>query len=175
MSKLWVTGGLWLAGLVGVSVFGYSLTQQTAIQAQMNQTMLQIDAAIVTTGGLVDGTAKALQPLVATTKALKTIEQKEQATVSDLTSMNQHLADSAQTENGIVQGLDSLNQVAQGVNHDLSNMSQVNALLLESSISSAGQANLEAMKVGQLNGMTATSIAQLQQLNHKLSALRMLP
>lgn len=175
MHKLWISSGLWLAGLLGVGMFGYSLTQQTAIQIQMNKTMAQINQAIVNTGELVDGTAQALQPLVATTNALNSIEQKEKATVADLASMNQHLANLAQTESGIITGLDSLNQVTHGVSVDLSNMSQVNASLLQSSVSSASQARLEATRVGQMNGMTNTSINQLHQLNGKLSALKMLP
>lgn len=175
MQKLLISSGLWLVGLAGAGVFGYSLTQQTAIQIQMNQTMQQIDEAIVNTGRLVAGTATALHPLVSTTAALNSIEHKEQGTVADLASMNQHLAQLAQTEGGIVSGLGSLNQKTQSVSADLSVMSQVNASLLQSSGSSASQARLEATRVGQLNGMTSTSIGQLQQLNHKLSALKLLP
>lgn len=175
MYKALISGGLWLAGLVGVGLFGYSLTQQTAIQIQMNRTMTQIDQAIIGTGQLVDGTAQALQPLVATTNALAEIEHKEQGTVANLANMNQHLADLANTETGIVTGLDSLNQVTHAVSVDLSNMSQVNASLLQSSMASSSQARLEATQVGQLNGMTTTSITQLHRLNGKLSALKLLP
>lgn len=175
MAKVWMTSGLMLAGLLGLGTFGYSLTQQTAIQSQMNQTMNQINVSIATTGGLVAQTVTALKPLYSTTSALANIEIQQQSTISYLKQMNQHLQNLATLESSIVTGLDNLNQATQNVSTDLTGMAGLNNQLLNANGSSVIQANSEAAKVGQLSQMTNTSISQLHQLNGKLSGLKALP
>lgn len=162
-------------GVIGLGVFGYSLTQQTAIQRQMNDTMAAINQSILTTGQVVAQTSTVLQPLDATTHALASIESSEQATTSNLASMNVSLRNTGRTEQQIITALDGLNRTTGQVSTDLTDMQSVGNQLYSVSETSLHQATQEANSVGSLNRMTDTSIAQLHQLNSKLSALRLLP
>jgi len=166
---------VWLASVLGVGMFGYSLTQQTAIQLQMNQTMDHVAVSLAATPPLVAQTAQALAPLTATTSALANIDRQEQQTVTDLTRMNEHLANIGASEKGIVRGLDHLNQATSSLTLQLQTVSSTNAQLLDENSIAANLGVKEANQVGDLSTQTNTSIEQLKRLNDKLSALSALP
>lgn len=166
----------WLgAAVVGLGLFGYSLTQQTNIQLQMEHTMTAVNQSVVQTSTVVGRTTGALKPLLGTTSALASTEVKEQSTVSALQSMNAKLQATANVESSILLHLGQLNQTTRTVSHSLSTLNAVNSQVLQASRASSGQGQTEASQVGQLNSMTNTSIFQLQQINHRLSALSLLP
>ncbi|MGZ4163630.1 MAG: hypothetical protein ACXVDB_05310 [Tumebacillaceae bacterium] len=175
MRFTWVNVLLLLGGVIGAGLFGYSLVQQTALQSRMNDTMALINRSIVSTGAVVKQTSQSLQPLVETTTALATIEQQEERTVTALNSMNAHLSKTAESEKGLITGLDNLNKVTSGVSSDITSMQGVNDSLLQLGGRSVSQAQQEAQQVGTLNQLTKTSIDQLRTLNQKLSPLRVLP
>lgn len=164
--------GLAIAGL-GTTV--YSLSQQTKVQQHMNHTMTVIDQSIVATEHVTQQTTRVLSPLTATTTALAGIETQEQQTVADLASMNIHLGHINENEQGIVNTLGTLNQSTRGASTQLTAIASINHALLSASTTAADQAATEAGQVGNLNTMTATSIAQMSKLNHKLSALKAVP
>jgi hypothetical protein len=166
---------LLLLGATGAATFGYSLTQQTSLQARMNQAMASINSSITATTGLVGETATALQPLGDTTVSLGQVETHESKAVRNLASMNDHLRRIGTVEQQIVGRLDSLNGTMGSINGELDTLSGLNGQLLERSTSSTSQARTEANLVGSMNGMTDTTIAQLHRMNSKLSALRLLP
>ncbi|MBX6353291.1 MAG: hypothetical protein IRZ10_08120 [Thermoflavifilum sp.] len=170
-----ISAMLWLAGLAGAGMFGYSLTQQTAIQLQMNQTMKQINQSIATSKKLTQQTSVILQPLVGTTEALAGIEQLETQSLSDIESMNNHLRDIAKGEQGIITGLDHLNVVTDQARTGLIRLASLNGQLLDANQQTASMAAEEATRVSQLNSMTETTIAQMHQLNQKFAALKMVP
>jgi|SRR5579875_1122659 len=171
----WLTITSWGLSVIGLTVFGYSLTQQTKIQLQMNQTMAQIDTSLGETTPLVSATSNALQPLVGTTLALANIERQEQLTTNDLFAMNQHLRTIANTERGILVELHNLDDVTTQVSQNIAAVSSVNQGIFSTSQTAASQAGEEAGQVGSLNQQTQTATAQLHTLNHKLSALKLLP
>jgi chaperonin cofactor prefoldin len=171
----WQSASLLILGIAGLATFGYSLTQQTAIQRQMNETMGQINQSILTTSHVVAQTATVLEPLDATTKALSSIETSEEKTTASLASMNNHLRGIGATEQNIISSLDTLNNVTGQVSSTLTVMQSVGGQLYAVSEASLQQANGMSSRVGDLNHMTDTSISQLHQLNSKLSALRALP
>jgi hypothetical protein len=175
MKVRWRSVSLIVLGVIGIGLFGYSLTQQTAIQRQMNGTMAEINQSILTTGHVVAQTGVVLQPLDATTTALASIEKSEQATTASLAAMNSHLKNIGNTEQQIISNLDVLNGVTGQVKSTLVDMQSVGNQLYTFSDTSLQQATQEAAAVGDLNRMTDTSIAELHQLNSKLSALRLLP
>lgn len=175
MKGSWLNVLLLLGGVLGAGTFGYSLVQQTAIQSQMNHTMMLINGSIVSTGAVVRQTSQTLQPLVETTQALATIEQQEEQTVTALHAMNQHLANTAVSEKGLITVLDALNHVTEGMSRHISNMEQVNNSLLSLGSQSVSQAQREAQQVGTLNSLTQTSITELRTINQKLYPLRVLP
>jgi hypothetical protein len=164
-----------LCSLAGVAAFAYSLLQMTAIQAQMNRTMGTINTSVASTGSIVDDTAKALQPLTSTTQALARIEQRQVETANHLAAMNNHLRNIGVAESSIISLLDSLNQTESQIIGQLSDMAAVNQQLLQKSQQSTAQAWTEANRVGEINAMTTTSIAEMRALNHKLRALRLVP
>ncbi|MCY0892192.1 MAG: hypothetical protein OWR52_01600 [Acidibacillus sp.] len=164
-----------VGSLLGVTLFGYSMTQQTAIQGQMDNTMLTINQALHQTAPLVTATSKALTPLVATTSALIAIEQREQQTVGSIIQMNEQLQTTGNTEQAIVVGLQQLYSVSAATSQSISAVARVNGGLLSQSQSSAVQAHTEADQVTQLNDQTGVAISQLSSLNHKLSLLKLLP
>ncbi|MGB8954428.1 MAG: hypothetical protein WCC10_03590 [Tumebacillaceae bacterium] len=174
-NQWWMTGGLIVAGLLGVGMFSYSLAQQTALQGQINEAMTVINHSLVSTTTVVAETSEALQPLYETTRSLAEIERQEEATVAALHAMNDHLVSIAKSEQGIVGGLDSLNGATQGVSDRLTGMSRVTQDILQSATQSKGQAVQEANGVGRLNALTSQTIQELKQLNDKLYPLRLLP
>jgi hypothetical protein len=175
MHKAFTSGVLLLTGLAGAGMFGYSLTQQTAIQMQMNLTMKQINESITTTRELTKQTSVILQPLVGTTEALAAIEKLEEESLSDIESMNGHLRDIAKGEQGIIQGLDRLNVVTDQARTGLIHLSSMNDQLLAANRQTLQMAQQEASHVSQLNHMTDTTISQMHQLNRKFAVLKLLP
>ncbi|WP_018131054.1 hypothetical protein [Effusibacillus pohliae] len=175
MMGKWVTIGLILLGTAGGGTFGYSLLQQAAMQAKINKAMDVINQSIVTTGRLVQETSDTLQPLYETSNALSDIEQQQEQIVNNLAGMNDRLRSIGNSEQAIIAGLDSLNQVTQSASGALFSMSQVNSGILQASNVSAGQSGQEAGQVMQLNRLTQQSIAKLKELNDKLYPLRLLP
>lgn len=171
----WGTIGLVLLGTLGAGTFGYSLLQQTNIQGNINKAMEVINKSIVSTGGLVQQTSQALEPLYDTTKGLAGIQQREEQVVQHLTGMNKSLEVIGQSESGIVAGLDSLNQVTAATSGALTKMGQANASIYAASSTSSQQSGREAAIVAELNNLTRISIAQLREMNEKLSLLRKLP
>jgi hypothetical protein len=163
------------ACVIGLGLFGYSLTQQTEIQLQMGHTMGAVNQSVVQTSGIVASTSEALSPLLATTKALAGIETQEQQTVTDLQGMNDKLQKTAVTEQSIILHLNQLNGTTNAISGDLSGLSSVNGRILGVSQQSSSQGSIEAGRVGDLNGMTDVSISQLNQINHRLEALKLLP
>lgn len=175
MALRWASIGLVLSGMLGAGTFGYSLVQQTSLQSQINSAMQVINQSIETTGTIVKKTSETLDPLTETTTSLATIAQQEEQVVQHISAMNASLELIAKSETGIIAGLDSLNQVTQSASDALYGMSQVNGSISQASSMSARQGNQEAGQVGQLNGLTQNSIAQLKELNDKLYLLRQMP
>jgi hypothetical protein len=156
-------------------MFGYSLTRQTMIQKQMNETMAVINDSIQSTGNVIQQTSHALQPLYDTTEALAAVEQREERTVADLASMNAHLSQIGKTEQRIIQDLGRLNSISSDVSNLLSSLAATNQQLLGSGYTSILQASQEGNQIMTLNQMTRNSINQLKELNEKLAPLRLLP
>ncbi len=171
---LWLTG--WISAcVVGLGLFGYSLTQQTNIQLQMGQTLTAVNQSVVQTGTIVGRTSRALSPLLGTTTALAGIETKEQSTVASLQGMNDKLQATAVVEASILLHFGTLNQTTQNVQGAISRLGTIDGKVLGASQASSQQGNTEANQVGQLNSMTDTSISQLQQINHRLELLKLAP
>ncbi|MFB5190156.1 hypothetical protein [Alicyclobacillus fastidiosus] len=168
----WVSTCLSLAGL---GVFGYSMTQQTHIQSQMNHTMTTMNKDVAETTPLVAATSKALAPLVATTDALSQIEQQESKTVLDISAMNAHLRTIGASEQQVLTGMTALFQATSDVNRGLGDVTSTTDSVLSASESSASGASAETSHIGTLNQQTADVISQLNQLNNKLAALKLLP
>ncbi|HEU4963858.1 MAG TPA: hypothetical protein VFV52_08400 [Bacilli bacterium] len=164
-----------LGGIVGLGLFGYSLSQQTEMQAQINQSMAMVNDSIGQTGAIVQQTSDTLQPLYETTRSLAEIELQEEATVTEVGAMNDHLARIATSERGIISGLASLDQATLSVSDKVTAMGQVTNDLLDVGASSKTQATQEAGQVAELNRLTGLSIAELRRLNSKLAALRLVP
>ncbi|WAH36145.1 hypothetical protein [Alicyclobacillus dauci] len=171
----WFTVVSWVASAAGLGIFGYSMTQQTNIQMQMNRTMAQMNQSIHDTTPLVAATSKALEPLAATTSALSQIEIQEQHTVSDLAAMNTRLKTIGDSEGQVLAGMNSMLTETTAVGQEIGTVSNTTGGVLHASSSSAVSAQAEANDLAALNQHTADVIAQLHKLNTKLSALKLLP
>lgn len=165
----------WLTGWVGLGMFGYSLAQQTVLQADINGAMAVISESLASTGAVVGETSQTLDPLQATTLSLAEIELQEQATADSLASMNRRLEAVAKSETGIIEGLKELNVATVIVENKLQAMGGVTGDLLQSGKTSGTQAATVADQVTELNRLTAETIAELKKLNDKLAPLRLLP
>ncbi|MBL0385285.1 hypothetical protein JJB07_01385 [Tumebacillus sp. ITR2] len=166
---------LFLGGFLGVGMFGYSLYQQTQVQSQMNASMSVINDSIISTRVVIRETSTVLDPLTETTTALAQIEQREQATVQHLASMNAHLRTTADSETQIITGLDNLNSYVTHAGSSLQKLADTNHTLLQTGRTSLYSAQQEGGQVGQLNTLTTQTITQLRTLNGKLAPLRLLP
>jgi hypothetical protein len=165
----------WCASILGLGLFGYSMTQQTNIQLHMNRSMSALNGDVKATVPLVGKTVQALGPLTATTSALAQIELQEQKTVQDLATMNQHLQQIGVSEQAILSGMTAVYSATSGVNQSLQGVISANGGILSSSQSAASTASVEASRLGQMNQQTAAVISQLHQLNTKLAALKLVP
>ncbi|GMA62544.1 hypothetical protein NZD89_22465 [Alicyclobacillus fastidiosus] len=161
--------------LAGLGVFGYSMTQQTQIQSQMNHTMATMNADIAETTPLVRATSRALSPLTQTTAALSQIELEESQTVRDISAMNAHLQAIGTSEGQVLMGMNALYHATSDVNKALGGVTSTTDGILDASESSASSAGAETSRIGTLNQQTADVISQLNQLNNKLAALKLLP
>ncbi|KPV41980.1 hypothetical protein [Alicyclobacillus ferrooxydans] len=165
----------WCVSLVGIGLFGYTMTEQTSIQGQMNHSMTQLNGDLQATVPLVGKTAKALNPLTATTSALATIEIQEEKTVQNLALMNRHLQAIGASEQMILSGMNSVYSTTTAVSQNIGSVSRANGDILTASTTSASTATTEAGRLGALNQQTGAVISQLRQLNTKLAALKLVP
>lgn len=161
--------------LLGMGMFGYSLTQQTNIQGQMNDTMAQLNRSIYDTNRIVNQTSVALNPLVKTTRSLANIEYAEQKTVSHLTSMNTALQTIGHNEQGIVNGLVQLTSTTLKVHSQLTSATSLNQAVQSNNSTAYSDATLEQQQVAALTALTPKTTTELATLNHRLAVLKLLP
>lgn len=165
----------WCASLAGIGMFGYSMSQQTQVQKQMDVTMQTMSADIAATTPLVAQASKDLQPLAATTTALASIEQAQEQTVKHIQSMNQHLVTIRSSEAQVLTGMQGLTKATAGVSTQLDSVGRTEHGILNSSTQAAAHAKTESTAISDLATQTADITQQLHALNGRLAALRLLP
>lgn len=175
MKSWWASLGLWGAALAGAGTWGYGLTQQTAIEVQMNQTLQTISRAIAQTSNSAMQTSVALQPLVATSQALSGAELLQRSTAAHITHMNHTLVHVASIEQVIVSQLEALNSATLGVGGQLSKIVFLNSQLLTSSQTSVQQVQQVNNNLDHIGTLTAQSIDHLHHLNARFAAFKILP
>lgn len=159
----------WLVAAAAGAVLVSSLFAQVRLQASLHTAMRGVLANVTDAGVLTRRTARAMAPMVKTTRTMGTMNERLRRTRSDLIHMNETLERILGHQRAMLVRVGAINRTTAGVAQTLGAIDGQNRALLHLTVQLSNHADGQAAAIAQLSALTADSINHLRTINRRLA------